>query len=368
MQLLVTGATGFLGGAVLAELASTPTWDAARFMVRAADLAGAQVRLRETLARFEVAPGLAKRLHPRQIVLGDLADPDAIFERADLSGVTHVINNGALATFGNHPRLWEINVEGSFRFIARLAEVARLRRFVHVGTAMCVGPDAPRPVPEDWPPAPDAHHLVPYTGTKIAIEEKLQRELPHLPLVRARPTIVVGHTRLGTRPSASIYWVFRSVQLLEKFMIALDDRIDVVPVDWTARTLIELATRPTLKHDFYHLSAGPDMASTFRELDSAMARGRGTEPRAAVYERIPAEGLDALIGTFRERLGPCSPRIMLRALKLYGMFAALNMTFRNDNLRDEGIPPPPPFASYAEVCAASAEASTVAEQMMADFK
>jgi nucleoside-diphosphate-sugar epimerase len=368
MQLLLTGATGFLGGAIAAELAGTPHWDRTLFLVRAPDRAAGLARLRETLARFEVAPARIAHLGARQVVPGDLAAPEAIFEGADLSGVTHVINGGALATFGNNPRLWEINVEGSFRFIARLAGVARLARFVQVGTAMCVGPDAPSPVAEDWQPPGDARHLVPYTRTKIALEERLLAELPNLPLVRARPTIVVGHTRLGTRPSASIYWVFRSVQLLEKFMIALDDRVDVVPVDWTARTLLDLATRPTLKHAFYHLSAGPDHASTFRELDAAMARGRGVAPRAAVYERIEPAGLDALIGVFRERLGPCSPRIMLRALKLYGVFAALGMTFRNDHLGDEGIAAPPPFASYADLCAATAESGTVAEQMMADFK
>jgi hypothetical protein len=30
------------------------------------------------------------------------------------------------------------------------------------------------------------------------------------PLIVARPSIVVGHTRLGCRPSASIFWYYRS--------------------------------------------------------------------------------------------------------------------------------------------------------------
>jgi len=73
-------------------------------------------------------------------------------------------------------------------------------------------------------------------------------------------------------------------------------------------------------------------------------------------------------GEYNTRLGPCHPRIMQRAIRLYGTFAALNMTFRNDHLLDEGIAPPPPFAAYADLCAATSEGLTIAEQMMADFK
>ncbi len=371
LRLLVTGGTGFLGGAIAAELAASPHWDATRFLVRAASREEGCARMRATLARFEVAPALIERMRPEQILLGDLCDPEAIFagaQMAELAAVTHVINSGAIATFSNHPLLWPVNVDGTFAFVKRLTETARLQRFVHVGTAMCVGPDAPNPVPEDWQPSAPIRHLVPYTETKVVIEERFKTELPQLPLVQARPTIVVGHSRLGTRPSASIYWVFRTAQLLECFTVAPTDRIDVVPVDWTAYALVALATKPTLKHRFYHLAAGPEHASIFSELDIAMARGRGTEPVLPRYRQATLDELSAMRGEYQARLGPCHPRIMERAIRLYGQFAALNMTFRNEHLVSEGIAPPPPFASYAAVCAATSESSTIAEQMLADFK
>ena len=78
--------------------------------------------------------------------------------------------------------------------------------------------------------------------------------------------------------------------------------------------------------------------------------------------------LDAMSDQYVTRLGPCHPRIMQRAIRLYGSFAALNMTFRNEHLQDEGFAAPPPFASYAALCAASSEGTTIADQMMADFK
>ena len=370
--LLVTGATGFLGGAVAAELLNTPHWDSARFMVRAASREEGAGRIRAVLTRFEVAPAALARVRPEQIVLGDLRSTAAMFadpvSHATLASVKRVINCGAVATFSNHPQLWPVNVDGTFAFAKQLCETAQLDRFVHVGTAMCIGPDVPSPVPEDFTPPAPIRHLVPYTETKIVIEERFKKELPQLPLVQARPTIIVGHSTQGTRPSSSIYWVFRTAQLLEKFTCALTDQIDVVPVDWVARALIELAMKPELKYRFYHLSAGPQAASTFAELDVAMAKGRGVPPLGAKYHQASYAELAAMRGEYQARLGPCNPRIMQRAIKLYGVFAALNVTFRNEHMLDEGIPPPPPFARYADVCAATAESSTISEQMVADFK
>lgn len=371
-RLLVTGATGFLGGAIAAELLRSPHWDNTRFLVRAASVEQGVARMREALTRFEVPPAQQDRLRPGQIMLGDFLDPEAIFgdpqQAAELGKVTHVINSAAITTFSNHPLLWPVNVEGTFNFAKRMSETAHLQRFVHVGTAMSVGPDAPNPVPEDYQPSMPIRHLVPYTETKVRIEERLRSELPHLPLVQARPTIVVGHSRLGTRPSASIYWVFRTAQLLERFTVAPGDRIDVVPVDWTAYALVALATKPVLGHRFYHLAAGPERASVFSELDIAMARGRGVEPVLPRYRQATLDELSAMRSEYQTRLGPCHPRIMERAIRLYGQFAALNMTFRNEHLISEGIAPPPPFAAYADVCAATSESATIAEQMLADFK
>ena len=367
-HLLVTGATGFLGCAVTAELLHRPEWHAVRLLVRAGSREEGVARMRESLAKFEVPKEDIARLDATQIILGDLRNPLDMFDDPALSHITHVINCAAIASFANNPQLWPINVEGTFAFTRRLVEVAPLARFVHVGTAMCVGPDAPRPVPEDYEAPGPIRHLVPYSETKFEIERRLRSLLPTLPLIRARPTIIVGHSTLGTRPSGSIFWVFRTAQLLERFTVAPQDRIDVVPVDWAAHALVELTLKPVLAHSFYHLSAGPDHASTYAELDAAMARGRGVAPVLARYRQASLDELDAMSGEYQARLGPCHPRIMQRAIRLYGGFAALNMTFRNENLLGEGIAPPPPFASYADICAATSASITIADQMMADFK
>ena len=70
----------------------------------------------------------------------------------------------------------------------------------------------------------------------------------------ARPSIVVGHTELGCKPSGSIFWVLRAVEALRFITWDLENRIDVVPVDWAASALRHLLFAPRLKHQRYHVS------------------------------------------------------------------------------------------------------------------
>jgi hypothetical protein len=55
--------------------------------------------------------------------------------------VTHVLNCAAVASFGNNPLIWKVNVEGTLQFAQRMAQVAGLQRFLHVGTAMSCSPE-----------------------------------------------------------------------------------------------------------------------------------------------------------------------------------------------------------------------------------
>jgi hypothetical protein len=184
-----------------------------------------------------------------------------------------------------------------------------------------------------------------------------------------RPSIVVGHTRYGTRPSGSIYWVFQTAALIGCCTCPLDERIDVVPVDWVANGLVYLATKPTLKYDAYHLSAGVQRASTFEQIDLAIARGRKTSPHGrSGYRRVDEEQLAKTIHRERKKFGGANPTLLSRAMLLYGRFASSGTVFDNARALEEGISPPPAFHTYADTCAATSEHSSIAEQMEDDFK
>lgn len=367
MRILLTGATGFVGGAVAAALAARGLLSQTVFLVRAADAAQGAARVQANLARFALTAADAP-IRPEQVLAADLTEGDRFATMAGLDGITHAIHCAALATFSNNPAIWANNVDGTLALARAVhARSPGLRRWVQVGTAMCCGPNLPSPVVESWDAGrQDESHLVPYTRSKLAAE-LLLRELPGFPLVAARPSIVVGHSRLGTAPSPSIFWVLRMAFALERFTCSPQEHIDLIPADWCAEALVHLALAPTLRHDLYHVSAGA-RSSRFDEIDIAYAAATGRTPVLPRYQQVQVDDLRGLVPLFEERLGRVNRLLILRALTLYGAFAQLDYVFDNGRLAAEGVPPPPLFTDYLATCVRTSEGVPMTEQMAADFK
>jgi nucleoside-diphosphate-sugar epimerase len=366
-RLLITGSTGFLGGAIVSELVGTDQWDDVLLLVRAQNEQAGKQRVLAMLERFALPERLMQRLSERQIICGDLADSAALRADTRLGAVTDVINCAAFASFSNHPDIPRTNASGTEVFAKALMGAARLRRFIQVGTAMSCGADAPNPVPEGYDPGERSVQLVPYTASKLEGERRLKALGARLPLVIVRPSIIVGHTKLGCRPSPSIFWVFRMARALRSFPCAREDRIDIVPVDYCAQAILRLLRAPSLSWSEYHVSAAEERSCTFGEIDDAIARALGLPP-IEDYRQASYEEMLAMQGCFDERLGPCIRPAVLRAIQLYGQFASLNLAFDNRRLLEEGVPAPPRFDQYAGICAATAERDPISQQMLYDFK
>lgn len=365
-KILVTGATGFLGGAVVAQLVCEGRSDEVLALARAASPQEALARVIDQLRLYEVPEARIAELSEAHILFGDLADPRwAQDPRA--TDISVIINCAAVASFGNNPRIWSVNVDDTFAFAEAASGLPALKRFLHVGTGMACGAQASSPVTECYEFDGEVEHLVPYTQSKATIEARIHEELPHLPFVVARPSIVVGHSRLGCKPSSSIFWVFKMGKALGEFMCEYDDKIDVIPVDWCADALLRLAQKPELQWSRYHLSAGPDASCTFREIDLAMSAALGVEPMNG-YQQVDYARLYARRAQFAEMFGARSPKIILKAIKLYGGFSSLNFIFCNRRLRDEGVQAPPRFVEYLERCIETTAGTSIAEQMIVDFK
>lgn len=368
-RILITGATGFLGGSVVAQLIANGQGPQLVFLVRAENAGQGLERLRDNLQQHGVSHAECLALNAGQIICGDFLDTSWLArETPRLLDVDRVINCAAVASFSKNPTIWPVNVEGTFAFAEVMSRSKRLKRFLHVGTAMCCGPERESPISESWE-FPDAEQqLVDYTASKAEIERRMREELPDLPLVVARPSIVVGHRSLGCQASGSIFWVFRMGFALESFTCGLDEQIDVIPVDYCAEALIGLTLKPRLSHDLYHISAGHDSACTFAEIDQAFALANGAAPVGERYRKIDVDNLKELAASFESRIGPANPRLVLRALRLYSGFADLNYLFDNRRLLDEGIAVPPRFTDYLDVCVRSSSGVSIATQMQWDFK
>lgn len=368
VNILITGATGFIGGATTAALMSDGLTSNLRFLIRADNEVCGLARLKESLLRFEVPLMLLDQLTPQQVIPGDLGEVEGFSGDARLDSTTQVLNCAGVTSFGNNPKIWPINVKGTVEFARRMSNTPGLRRFLHVGTAMACGPWLTSPIRESWSFPPANAHLVPYTYSKAEAEQQMREEIPGLPLVVARPSIVVGHSRLGCAPSTSIFWAFRMAQDLGRFRFLGDESIDVIPVDYCASALKLLLLRENLSADLYHVSAGVMSGSSFRDIDIAMAQARRIEPVGHAYRRIAVEELPLLPPELLARMGVRSRRLIVTAAKIYEGFAALNYLFDNSRLMSEGMPPPPRFTDYVSRCIETTENVPLLKQMLDDFK
>ncbi len=301
--IFLTGATGFVGGATLVRLLEDPRVEQVLVLVRARDTAHARERVAASLARFEVTMPTSGRL---QVVPGTLGELRISSE--DRARVTHVLHAAAHTSFRSVRTARETNVAGTGELARVFAGAPALERFLYVGTAYRLGVAEVRHVEEDMPSSTE--HLVEYTRSKAEAEAVL--EGMGLPLVIARPSIVVGHTRLGVTPSASLFWYYPALAVAGVSPFSEDRKRDIVPVDWAAAALVHLLLSHTLRFDRYHVSAGENAAETW-----------GGDPRGllgpsfAVRRRgQPAgpPGLEGVLVRQLDRPGPPGLRDVLSAL------------------------------------------------------
>jgi nucleoside-diphosphate-sugar epimerase len=154
---------------------------------------------------------------------------------------------------------------------------------------------------------------------------------------------------------------------LKAFPCALDQKIDVVPVDYCADALYLLLTKPKLKYDSYHISAGEKYSSSFAEIDEAIAIATG-KPRMVGYKQKSYEQILLMKDQFKTLLGECNRRIVAKAIKTYGNFSTLELAFDNQRLIEEGMTEPTPLAKYAGLCELTSKDILISEQMKFDYK
>jgi hypothetical protein len=140
----------------------------------------------------------------------------------------------------------------------------------------------------------------------------------------------------------------------------MSNRIDVLPVDFVAGSLVELLLKPSLSHSHYHISAGSNSAVTWEEICNSFEDALSESPFAPYckvdFERIT---LQKVI----EHLGQGPVRRTRRAIELYYRFAKLDVAFDNSRILSEGIQPPPKFTSYLRRCVETSEHRTIYDQM-----
>jgi len=272
MNLLLTGATGLLGGELLVNLAARPAIKRIHVLVRPRQAETAIARLRHVFAVH------GDPFDPNKVVAveGDLLDaelPKRLSADAALIDVDVVLHAAANTSFLRiNDALVEATNVGALERLVRWARgLPRLQTFAYVGTAMICGTAArPGPIGEDESPDPTVRHLVRYTESKLRAELMLQRELPADRLLVMRPSIIMGDSRPVVPRSPVVLWAMAAMNQLRLLAAAPDAALDIISVDYAAEAIgaLLLARRD---HRTYHISTGTDAATSPRLLAETLA-------------------------------------------------------------------------------------------------
>lgn len=244
-SVLVTGATGFLGGALVRRLAADG------------------VRVRALARRLDRARAI-REIPGVTITLGDIRDADDM--RAAVEGCA-VVFHVAAALGGSYDDQYAANVTGT-QTVVEAAARAAVGRFVHVSTISVYGYRNFEDVTEDTLPDPGAD---PYHGTKLAAEHSARAvsRLRGLPFTIVRPSMIYG--------PGSNAWTAGMFQLARlnplplpnggagsAYPIYIDDVVDL---------LVTVATHPAALGESFNCT--PDPSPTWREFLGAYARLAG---------------------------------------------------------------------------------------------
>ena len=202
-SVLLTGATGLVGGAVLSRLAAR---DRQRVycLVRARTGRSPASRIAERLGDQDASTAGNSTIVP---ITGDVTYADlglAQEVRATLNTkIETIVHCAANTSFLASADSWSTNTEGTRNLLALASTMPNLKQFIFIGSAASSISDANVEVDEDAPVS-DPTHFVEYTKTKQAAEQALlvaTRELSEshhsTQLRHSRRTVDSSHNPAG---------------------------------------------------------------------------------------------------------------------------------------------------------------------------
>jgi thioester reductase-like protein len=323
--ILLTGATGFVGMAVLARLLAAG--HEVHCLIRAGDDAEADSRLRAVLARVE-APSSGRAV----AIAGDLTAPRlGLGERHDeiAARVSTVIHSAASVAFDLPiEEARAINVEGTRRVLDFAAAVPGLRRVAYVSTAYVAGNRRGTVYEDDREPGTFRNS---YERSKHEAEGLVRSST--LPWTIARPSIVVGESTTGWTASFNVlYGPLRAFDAGAYPVLPARRRspVDVVPVDYVADAVAALAHHPDAEGGTFHLTAGANTSTVGEIMGLATGRFDRRAPRL-----VPPRAYRKLVHPLLlRRVAPSTRRLLERSEVYFPYFA---MRLRFDDARSRAL-------------------------------
>jgi long-chain acyl-CoA synthetase len=330
---LITGATGFVGGEVLSryvERTDRPIYA----LVRAKGQADAERRVREALAYILPPDADTTRVIavPGDVERDDLGlDPALRDELAE--NVADIIHSAASVSFSLPlARSREINVGGTrhvLEFAGRCRDHGGLHRLSYVSTAYVAGTHEGE-FGEDQLDVGQAFRNG-YERSKFEAEQLVRAWPGRLPIQILRPSIIVGER--GSGWTASFNVLYAPLKTFARGALHVlpgrsSSPVDVVPVDYVADAVFELANGEPADDRTYHLVAGAQATTLGDLVQIASRRLDRRRPLLISPERYRRYLHPLLVKTSRGRR-----RQALERTEVFFPYFSARVRFQNDRAR-----------------------------------
>jgi thioester reductase-like protein len=348
MAIFLTGSTGYIGAHIAAILLQEHS-DRLNLLVRAKTEQEANERLWHALQLHLDFPELRDAIETRiSIFRGDLTDPRFGLEPTEYSrlvGSTEsVIHCAASLNRKSEKSCLNVNLRGTLE-VAQLARRARdahgLRRFSQVSTVAVAGERSHEIVTEDASIDWNRSDYDPYARTKKFCEHMVRELLPDVKRTVFRPSIVLGDSRRAETTQFDMVRAFVFLAGLPVLPFRPDDRIDIVPVDYVAESVIMLHQKQNPEHEIYHLSSGTG-SETFAQLTHALAESAGKmEPLFWPGLEHNFSSVVNWLSSYRNATGRSAS-----LLKVFMPYLTWDTVFDNERVVAEMGRRPEPFSKY----------------------
>jgi thioester reductase-like protein len=349
VAIFLTGSTGYIGAHIAANLLEGHP-DPLNLLVRARDSQEARVRVWRSLQLHMDFPQFEEFLNSRiNLFLGDLTESRFGLNEDDYRRLVRttdsVIHCAASLNRKSEKSCLNVNLRGTLEVI-QLAMRARdehgLRRFSHVSTVAVAGQRADEVVQEDTSIDWNRSDYDPYARTKKFCEHMVRQLLPDVQRTIFRPSIVLGDSRRPETNQFDMVRAFVFLAGLPALPFPPTDRIDIVPVDFVADSVVALHQKTNPAYEIYHLSSGVG-SETFVQVTDALAKAQGK--RGPMFVPSLEGPSSTMINALAGRAGKIGG--LAKLLKVFLPYLVWNTVFDNSRVVAEMGRSPVPFSQYS---------------------
>lgn len=337
-SVLLTGATGLIGGEILQRLLDSPV-DRVYCLVRRTNGIAAEDRLLDRLGPNR--SGDLQRVIP---IVGDMTSdalglsPSIVNElRARVSVVIH---SAGETSFIKHRECQRVNIFGLQNLLELASTFKQKTLFAYFSSAAACGDRRQTLLCEDDYPLEQDSHFVDYTKTKALAERVLLEQQSISDWLILRPSIVVPDKAVPDKHLRGILWALVLMNEVSFLPLSRTSDIDAVPLSFVGECAIRLIGKPDRQHKCYHISAGRRFKFTWGDVIKTMKETFGRDTEIQCLDVSQWESVKHRL-TRHERM-------LVGAVSSYFPFINQSVLFDNQRLFTECTYPSPQLQDFRE--------------------